>query len=236
MQPEAVKKEILSRGYWEVVLKPQNFSNSFELQKLKDILVENHVELRGWSYPFLPKDNPTNQSVSFGNDFVEGFVNWNPYKENWRFFKSGQFVHYFSAIEDWMKDSDFYKDRAAEAENTLSVFHALYCVAEIFEFTRRLASVGVFDEGISISVKLDGMKGRKLIVNEPDRTGLWHSYICQINTISIAREYSKDEFLEKSKDFALYFVKELFLRFGWENQPTSTFENDQLKLLSGKLI
>ena len=237
MNIEEVKKRIKERGYWKINFHPIKFIPNLipSGEDCIEILTNNIVRLRGWDYPHIPREGVDNQGIYPGDDYYEAYIDWDIHKEAWRFYQSGQFIHYRALEEDWMQESVFGYNYIKPG-SILEVIMTIYTLTEIFEFLRRL-TVGsnVYEEGGIIKIELINMNGRMLKLLDPMRSSLSMSYIARIPEIKIPEKIvTKEDIMNKSKELALESLAHVFKTFGWVNQPMVIFKSDQQKLLEGK--
>ncbi len=229
----ALIEAIKSRGHWKVVFRPLRFEPTRipSLPKCEELVEKASVSLRGWSYPHIPRrDGP-----SFGNDYVEGATDWGAFKELWRLYQSGQFVHLDSLKEDWMEEDPRFSDRRHEPGAVLEIINTVYTVTELFEFLSRLARPGIYEEGVEVSVGLYKTEGRMLHIFDPRRGPLHDEYRCRIPEIVFEQTLTEAVAIEKPKDTALDALLHFFHRFNWKTPPIDTIKADQEKLLKRQL-
>ncbi len=234
---QGIKTKILTRGYWEIVIRPTNFNGHLIVDKktLKELVANNSVHLRGWSYPFCSRDIRDIQAVDKG---VAGGVDWGRHKEVWRFDESGQFVNYVGFWEDWAEEDDWPFDEIQKYKSgtIFSTIGAVYTLTEIFAFLRRLAYSEYYKDGIHLEITLHNIQGRKLVVLDPMRGPLFDKYVCaEKNIVLEPVNYSHDEVQSRSKEIAIEYVKRVFEMFNWTNMPLNVFQTDQEKLLEGRI-
>jgi hypothetical protein len=126
-----ILQKIKLRGYWEVIIRPTEFiDNRIEsLSKCKEVVRELSVRLRGWDYPHFDNNNPPTSGI----DYVEQSVDWQHKVELWRFYQSGQFLHYFGMWEDWQDQSTIWGSRLTNKPGEiLSIISAVYSLTEIY--------------------------------------------------------------------------------------------------------
>jgi len=240
MTIDDVKNRIKKRGYWEINFSPKKFNTEriSDRKTCKEIITKSAVELRGWDYPHVPTQDDEKQAMYFGQDYLEAYIDWWAHKEAWRFYQSGQFIHYLGLWEDWTEENGWASEelKKIKPSSILSIIGNVYTLTEIFEFLKRLTLQGVYDDGVKVSIKLVGMKERKLEILDLGRVPLMMSYIARVPEITLpTKEITKEEILNKTQEFALEYIRYLFETFGWENQPIEVFKNDQKKLLERKL-
>lgn len=235
MESDLVAK-IKSRGYWRVVIRPTEFNKQLipSLAECSRLLYEAKVSLRGWDYPHIDRDGPTN-----GLDWVECSTDALEIYEYWRFYQSGQFAHLFNCREDWVAPPQLgvvsWK-KLPPSSAVLSILSTLYRITEIYEFAARLASKKVIPYRLSVEIELHGMKDRTLVLTDPMRAPLLELYTCKVDSLpQPARVVSTAELLERSSEFALESIIWFFERFNWRDIPTDILRNDQRKLLERRL-
>jgi len=233
---EQVLGKIKSRGYWQVTIRPERFDKE-RLKSLGDctrLLLECKVVLRGWDYPHVS----SRDGLRSGLDYVESLTDWGEYKELWRMFQSGQFIHLFGCHEDWWSEmvTIFGPSECSKIKpgSVLGVLSTLYTITEIYEFASRLAQKNLFDNSIHLSIGLHGMINRKLFVEEFGRH-LFHEYVCIINDLPYSRTIAVKDILGQAADLALDHAFWIFERFNWHDPPRDVFKEDQKKLLEHRL-
>jgi len=234
---ESLLEKIRSRGYWEVIIRPTRFERERikALSECTQIVQECRVRLRGWDYPHVSTRSPPHVG---GVDYVESLTDWNGYKELWRMYQSGQFVHLFGCREDWLSERisifGFPQHAYIEPGSVLSVLSTLYSVTEIYEFASRLAQKNLFDETIFLSIALHGMKNRKLIFFESQRL-LFDDYVCKIADLPLDKTITVDELLGRGHELALDHTIWIFERFNWISPPRDILKEDQKKFLEHRI-
>jgi hypothetical protein len=224
--------KIKSRGYWQVIIRPANF-NKDRLESLgycKDLIEQNHVFFRGWDYPHID----SRYGITSGNDWVESSENWTSHIEYWRFYRSAQFFHLFSCIEDWEQFRIFWSGQPTTTSGYgLEFICTLYTITEIFELAARLAKKKIFDDSLKISITLNGMKNRRLVTSEIERN-FFTSYICNSEKIEISKIISFDEIVSKSREIAIDNTINVYEHFNLFKLPRRVLEEEQDRLVKGK--
>ena len=95
---------IKSRGHWRVEIRPTRFvPNRVErIAELYPLVERLSVRFRGWDYPHMDSRN----GPHIDKDWVGQEFAWAHYKEIWRLYQSGKFIHVFALSEDWRDESD----------------------------------------------------------------------------------------------------------------------------------
>lgn len=226
--------KIKSRGYWKVWLRPRKYiENRIEsLSQCHEIMRECKVLLRGWDYPHISSRNPPYN----GLDYIESFVDWQMYKEVWRLYQTGQFIHFFSMKEDWFED---YRGLAPSGwasttpGTTFGYINNLFNISEIYEFGARLAQKAIFGGEVVFTVGLFGMERRRLVSLDTPRL-IHRDFICRVNELPFERRFSVEEFIAKNQELALDHFIWILERSNFANPPRDFLEREQKEFLSGK--
>jgi hypothetical protein len=232
---ETVLEKIRSRGHWKVIVRPERFERErIVLSDCIKTVEECKVMLRGWDYPHVSNREPPYVG---GVDYSESLTDWDGYKELWRMYQSGQFVHFFGCREDWLGEETtlFGRSRYADTKpgSILEVIMTLYSVTEIYEFAMRMAQKKIFDDTILLSITLNGMKDRKLTFLEAGRH-LFEDYVSKIPVVEKERNVTVEDLLGKGHEMALDHTVWILERFNWTHPPRSMLKEEQEKLLTGR--
>jgi len=229
MVTEDVLGIIKSRGYWKVNIRPLKYNKEKvgTLNDCKEIIESCVVRYRGWPYPYA-------KEIISGNEYVLGEVNFQDNVEYWRFYPSGQFIHFFAISEDWEeKRRSLFGERLENSRKPgtgLSVLNSLYTFTEIFEFALRLIQKTAIESGIYLGITIVGTTGRKLFFYDPARGGET-DYVAKINEISYKKKFSTKEFLSNSQKHAIDCCMHFFERFNWEKISREFLETEQNRLI-----
>src|ERR1700690_2753896 len=137
-------EKIKSRGYWHIVIRPDAFINERieNLSACQELIQKYQIRYRGWYFPHF-----NDRDLIRGIDFIEmntDFVNLQ--MESWRFYQSGQLAFFCCLQEDWQKESRLTGHSwNIKPGEYLNIIDALYQLAEVYEFTARLAQHGLYD-------------------------------------------------------------------------------------------
>lgn len=231
MPNEQLVKTIKSRGYWTTVIRPLAYRKERikALSECKKAIRDSQVTLRGWSFPHLFRNG---DSIS-GLNYVEHGFESESRKEFWRFYQSGQFLHYASIREDWrVFDQALLKWQSVPADRPiLDAFWALLAITQRYEFAARLAQKAEFAEGVDIELQLHRTLGRHLVSVDP-RRDLWGEYVCQIPQITKSVDIAYPELLGRTRELALDHAIWTFERFNWDNPPRHVLVDAQLEILT----
>jgi hypothetical protein len=224
-----VLTNIISRGYWKVVLRPLVYRQN-RIPTLWDCekLVSDSRVIGAWDYPHFEK-------VQSGIDYVWAEVDWEEHKEFWRFYQSGLFVHYFACIEDWWRESTLSDSamRQYVSGEVLDIPYALLRMTEVYEFAARLGAKGTFDDRLELLTELHGALHRVLVaVNR--NWGLWE-HRCAMETLVFHSQILTQDLIEKKHQLALENTLWVLERFDWRDvrkpETVSNLSKQQEKLL-----
>jgi hypothetical protein len=95
--------------------------------QLVELVWERGVALRGWNYPHVPRNDPPQGIAGLPDGGIEATTATGRYQEVWRLHPSGLFTHRWRLRED-----------GTGYRGTVNLVAAVYTVAEVFEFGRRL--------------------------------------------------------------------------------------------------
>lgn len=220
-------KKIKSRGYWRVIIRPNNFNEKLigSLSKCREIIQEVHVHIKGYYYPFYSYNNlPTNCL-----DYIELKDDMSFFLEYWRYYQSGMFIQYYGMIEDWQDQATLVRWQVPD--NSLSVVSTVNLCTVIYEFASRLASKELLGQECTISIGLYGTKDR-ILVTEP-RRHLFGTYKCNIENLPREQSYDTKDLITRASELSLEHTEWIFHRFNWEIVSTGILKQDQDNFLRG---
>lgn len=234
--------KIKMRGYWQVELHPTEIQGNIveSIPIAKEIIQSASVHFRGWDYPHFPTQTRDHQDIYIGeNDSIEGWIDWEQFKEVWRFYTNGQFIHLFSLREDWWEEYEsLSKDdplKKIVPGTVLEVISTVYSLTEIYAFLRNLIQILPIKE-VVVEINLIGTKGRKLHISDFRRTPLFMEYACRLERVDLPkRTYKKEELVANYIDLAYEQIVYLFQRFNWDNPNGAVIKEDQKKLIERRI-
>lgn len=186
-------------------------------------LVETHaVALRGWNYPHIPKNEPPEGIVWLPDGGIEATTKVWQYHEVWRLHPSGLFTHRWRLRED-----------GTSYRGTIHVVAAIYTVAEIFEFGRRLYRDDETVTQVMFWIRLEGVLGRSVSgdasYGEPFTGRAVRDHAT--HSVAMPRVDLLPGVLAGSVDAA----ESLFGQLGLSDIPRAFIEHTVKQFLSGKL-
>lgn len=206
--------KIRTRGFWRVLIRPTEFHARRipAIGQLEPLIEESHVKMRGWDFPHLSGKHDSNLDV----DSVWQELDWSDHVEAWRLFQSGQFISYEGFQDDWVDQSLFVTaGKNWKPGITLPITDTLFKFTEVFEFASRLAATHASAEHLHIEIKLSGLNGRKLRMDNPNRSSLSFDRIAKIDEFPQDWTVLRSDLVGKPREYALDAVEECFARFGF---------------------
>ena len=162
-------KKIRSRGHWRVVIRPATFDKKTiaSLPALIPILEKTAVNRKGWGFPHVEGFT----KIVEGADWVGQEIDWEPIVELWRFYQSGQFVHYSGMMTDWSEHTGTFSgcrsqwDSGGNRMVLLDIKEVMLRLTEVFEFASRLTFTDAGDEQMHLEVTIGGIENYLLRVS-----------------------------------------------------------------------
>jgi len=221
--------KIKTKGYWSFDVIPKNISTNspLNLLDLSEIAQRSSVQLRGWDFPHISRQNAENQDMYNANDHIESWVDWNMYKEVWRLYTDGQFACRKAFREDWHP--------SIESLKYIDCEEVIHILSEFFIFIDNLWFEKIYQDQIELKISLYCTNDRLLKLFNSQKAQLFSEYKCHVNTIDVVRIFSYKEFHDKHLSFALEFAEYIFEQFNWLNMPKKSFQEDQKALLERRL-
>lgn len=236
---------IKDSAYWRLVIRPDRYVHEL-IPTRSDCLKhveKSRVQLRGWDFPHLSNRD---HEVGQGSNSVASWCSFLGSIEYWRFFQSGQFIHYSvvteTVEEDWrekLRNSAksqlrYLKDIDWDAvPGFVSITNVLYKVTEYFEFAARLVQAGVLEGSVSVTLELHGAKGF-VLATEMNR--MWRNYcVAHENELGKSWTIASDRLIADSAGHALSAVVWFFESFGWMNPNLEVLQKDQQKFLKREI-
>jgi hypothetical protein len=148
-------------GYWRVEIRPTRFvpDRLADIAELYPLVEKLSVRFRGWDYPHVDPRNPPR----IDRDWVGQEFAWAHYKEVWRLYQSGKFIHVFGLSEDWRDESEVWPAPPGwHHGKTLHALSAVQTYTEIYEFAARLTLNLPGDDAFHVAITLENLSGRTL--------------------------------------------------------------------------
>jgi sulfur relay (sulfurtransferase) DsrF/TusC family protein len=231
---------IKTRGYWKIHIYPNStdFVSIEPINKGKEIIRSASVQFRGWDYPHFPTQVLDYQNIYTTGDKVEAWIDYNQFKEIWRFYDTSQFIHLFSLREDWLKEDSWLsqKLKVILPGAVLEMTGTIYSITEMYAFIRNLIQARLYKNEIAVEITLFGTKGRKLSIFDTNRMPLIEEHKSMMDMINFPKKVYKIQELETNYlDLAFEQIVYLFHQFNWDNPNIEAIKEDQRKLIERRL-
>jgi hypothetical protein len=210
----ALVDKVRSRGYWDVVIRPEVYEHDrIPYSQLDEIVAAVVVRMRGWPVPLFDY----RQDVVRGRDWVGQDIDADllGHYEAWRFHRSGQFNHLRAVGADWRGSARISPGSAASGE-IIEVWEVLFYLTEIFELAARLALSAAGNETMTIEAGLHGLGSRRLVVGQHNRTEFLQPYRASHDDLTQRVTVSREELVAEPRGRAVDMAHEFFVRFGWK--------------------
>jgi hypothetical protein len=211
-----LSQRIRQRGYWQTVILPSQIKEDrLKISRgLIPLLRQQAVDLRGWDFPHVDLNTPPQiESDSIGQD-----TEWDHFHELWRLFKSGKFLHLAGMRHDWGASIQLsLLETAVPGQPLIGVGDAIFRFTEIVEFGARFTEAFLSAEEAAICVEVGGLRGRRLVIDDPHRYGHRETFVATTRRpfmarIEVARGYATAMLRARARDCA----RELYALFGYE--------------------
>ena len=212
VQEQTILSRLKSRGYWMVSIHPISYQKNLSISQsdLYSIIMNTSVRFRGWDFPHIDYNN----NPILGMDWVGLDYCRDDEFEVWRFFQSGQFVHFFAIHGEWRDESTFWPaDSNWSPGAGFYYLSSIYTFLEIFELASRLSRSPAGSAYMRVSIELHGLSGRRL-VEDDFRFSLPKLYLSKQPDWKFDQTYSFVDLTTQSRDFAAQAARELFAIFG----------------------
>lgn len=227
---------IRSRGYWDTTISPEPYkADRYQYDTLEGVLARATVRMRGWPVPFIANEQLENGPDWIGQE-LDGATTGLGHVEAWRFFQSGQFNQLRSVSADWrVGDGPQIETRVPEGFNSvIEVWEILFYITEVFELAARFTTGGPPVDTTTVSVTLNGLQNRALVVGMPRRVPFFQPYRATLSDFRQERTLTSEELLADPSGLAVSVSREFFLRFGW-HAPSEQLVEIQRELTEGRL-
>lgn len=206
-------EQVRSRAHWSITIRPSVFDPTrVEYSTLEDVVESLAVRFRGWPVPFVDRRaQPLRGNDWVGQDVDASMVS---HYEAWRFFTSGQFNHLRAVSADWREGNErTYVPPGYEA--VIEVWEVVFYLTEVFEFAARLALSDAGSDPMFISIEVDGLGNRALVVAQHHRAEFIEPYRTP-TSFAVDLTLSRDDLVARPRELAAEAARDFFLRCGWK--------------------
>jgi hypothetical protein len=212
-------------AYWTAGIAPSPADDHLlpaDPGQLVQLVWDRGVALRGWNYPHVPRNDPPQGVERLPDGGIEAVTCTGRYREVWRLHPSGLFTHRWRLRED---DTGY--------RGTINVVAAVYTVAEVFEFGRRLYQENTTVDTVTFRITLEDVLGRPASgdsLNDPlngDRA--------RQNTARCVAELPRADLAAGILEPATAAAESLFSQLGFTSAPRGFIEDKTRAFLSGRI-
>lgn len=235
-------EKIKSRGYWKISIYPNTkIVDSIQpINKAKELAQQNAVQFRGWDYPHIPTQRMDHQAMYVNNDAIESWTDFDQFKEVWKLFNTGQFIHLAAVKEDWWEEDSWldanHPLKKIKPGTVLEIIATIYYITEIYAFIRNMIISGVYKTDIVVDISLNNTQGRALHITDPGRAPLFFEYKAEPNKIQLPiKVYEIKDFDANYLQLAYDQIVSLCNQFNWDNPPLQVIKDDQKKLIERRI-
>lgn len=192
-------------------------------ERLVRLVMERSVALRGWNYPHVPRNDAKQGVTGIPDGGIESVTSTGRYQEVWRLHPSGLFTHRWRLRED---GSGGYR-------GTINVTAAIYTVAEVFEFGRRLYEEDTTVDTVTVRVALEDVLSRPASgdsINDP-----LNGDEARQNTVRYIAELPRVDLAAGIAESAATAAGSLFSQLGFARVSRSFIESKTKAFLLGQI-
>lgn len=239
MTNEELVKEIKSQAYWRIEI----HSTEYQPKRLptragmEELLSKAAVSLRGWPYPYY---RPKPEELTYNGKWLEGRINWDRYREYWRLYESGQWIHYSNVRTAGMPVEEIFRGRAplpSQHAGYISVRgEVLFTLTEILHFAVGLAQSGMLEPEAFLSIELHNTKDYMLF--ESFERFFRDGYVNPSDTpITFEHSLPPAELPARADKLALDMAIKVYSIFNWipAEAAIRNLIEDQKKLIERRL-
>jgi hypothetical protein len=192
-------------------------------ERLVRLVMERSVALRGWNYPHVPRSDAQQGVTGLPGGGIEAVTSTGRYQEVWRLHPSGLFTHRWRLREDGVSGY----------RGTINVTAAVYTVAEVFEFGRRLYQEDTTVDTVTFRVALEDVLGRPASgdsLNDPLNRDQ-----ARQNTARYVAELPRADLAAGIAESATTAAGSIFSQLGFAGIPRDFTEGKTRAFLSGRI-
>jgi hypothetical protein len=237
MNNDELIKEIKSHGHWRVEIRSAEYQAKrlTTCKGIQELLSSATVSLRGWPYPFFEANE-----TAYNGQWLEGSVAWENYREYWRLYESGQWIHYLKLRGAGVAREELFKGMSPLPPQHAGYVHVrgdiLFTLTEIFLFAAGLAQGKILDPSAFLSIQLHNTKDYMLY--ESFSRFFPNEYVNTWDTpIKFEQSLPASDLSAIANEIALEFAVKIFSVFGWmpADAAIRTLVEDQKKLIERRL-
>jgi hypothetical protein len=212
---EFFKRESIATPHWffELAPPPHRASRINTQGRLREIVQDSEVALRGWNFPHSDREH-----FSPFESGRESVTHWGMHHEAFRAFKNGLFV--------WRQE--LREDHSEQHSQSVSYVSAMYTIMEFFVFADRYVALLSDVERVTLRLGINGLRGRRLHADA--NVQFWQEYTTTADRFEQVYDVSVAELRAGIQELAARAAKQLFDLFD-ADVSIETIEEWQTKFL-----
>lgn len=215
MSDEMVAR-IKSRGHWRINFRPTSAGDRLDgVTEARRLVERATVSLRGWDFPHMPGAGLEGDRILRLDNCSEASTDWRDKHELWRVYVSSQFIHLKGIRTDWLDEDQLHSKPSEYPENILGLVDNIWHVTEAFEFLARLAELGLYKNGTSVSVGLMNTAGRTLYSDDHKRSEFYWARRTDAHDIVFQGVFRSDQIVDP-RSCTKKALNYIFDRFAFE--------------------
>ena len=223
-----------------VAITPREFhSNRFTIRECRQLVTASRVEIMGWALPFSGEDAVVGPGYIFEKTDLHGVVH---HVEEWRLYRSGQFVHRSVPFE--LLEEDFsIRARALAEQNPhggpprtlvnvagfVSFVALIYFVTMVYKFARQYALELNNSESLWIYVGLRDVENFALGSNDP-ALRLSSRYVVRMKSPYHAAWIPRQSLIDQPASHAAAAIESIFEQFNWDRSSATIMSHQKVFL------
>lgn len=216
---QPVARVVANEPQISAVIRPELYQTELlDYEKLRAIVANNAVRLRGWPFPFV-------RDVVFGDRWAAE-AQAEPHPEVWGMHQSGQFIAVKPLPGGYGPDRDGFRDASTDGP-FLPIWFPVAFIFESLLFAARLQKAIAPSESLHARFAVDRAQGWELVTADPRRGGFHASY--RLGTQHWERRVVVEPGLidDDLNRIAAEVSRDLLLRFGWTGVTTDVIRGLQ---------
>jgi hypothetical protein len=221
---ELEKGEFAQLPHWDVLMHPETYlANRIPTSAaLQQLVQKSAVSLRGWTFPIAGRI----QGADWTN-FEHGSQSFFPGRGD----RPEALRAYRSGLVTWLAGLGEDHWQGLEGQNLISFVSVIYSVTEWMLFaTRFYESVVAVEEGISVTLRATGIKGRKLASLYPG-INLSAQYKTEVDSFELIEAVAMADLRADPEALARRIIRRIFELFNWNDPDENMLRDWQQKLI-----
>jgi hypothetical protein len=212
-------------AYWTAGIAPSPADDRrlpAEPGRLISLVSARGVALRGWNYPHVPRNDPQQGITGLPDGGIEAVTSTGRYQEVWRLHPNGLFAHRWRLRED-----------GTGYQGTINMIAAVYTVAEVFEFGRRMYLEDTSVNTVTFRITLEDVLGRP--ASGDSLNELLNGDQARRNTVRYVTELPRADLAAGILKPSVAAAESLFSELGFTDVSRGLIEDKTQAFLAGRI-